>query len=113
MVFSTEGHLLTLPRELIKKPAPVRRQLRRHENLQCPVYLPPRHPVDPLDETYGLAGSIRTRQDTEFARLTVGLDENSSASLDDSAYWLPEGWCELPKIDIYVRVQRRVVLRLS
>ncbi|GJJ07502.1 hypothetical protein Clacol_001704 [Clathrus columnatus] len=100
-VFTTEGHLLTLPRDLIKPSSPVRRQLRRHENLQCPAYFSTKHPTDPLDETYGLAGSIRTRQDTEFARLTVGLDENSLASLDDSAFWFPEGWCELPKIDIY------------
>lgn len=102
-VFSTEGHLLTLHPELIKPPSPVRRQLRRHENLQCPAYLPPKHPADPSDETYGLTGSIRTRQDVEFARLTVGLKENSSASLDDSVYWSSEGWCELPKMDLYVR----------
>jgi len=71
-VFTTEGHILTLSREHIKPPSAIRRQLRRVENLQCPAYNPMRFPWSPDDEQYGLAGSIRSRDDAEFARFSVG-----------------------------------------
>ena len=104
MVFTTEGHLLTLSREHIQPPSPIRRQLRRAENLQCPAYNPTRHPRNPLDDLHGLAGSIRSREDTEFARASVGGDEHSRASEDDSVFWMSRAWCELPRVDVYVRL---------
>jgi ER degradation enhancer, mannosidase alpha-like 1 len=103
MVFTTEGHLLTLSREHIKPVSTIRRQLRRAENLQCPAYNPARHPWNPLDDMDGLAGSVRTRHDTEFARVTVGIDELSRATEEDSVFWMSEAWCEQPRVDVYVR----------
>lgn len=103
MVFTTEGHLLTLSREHIKPASAIRRQLRRAENLQCPAYNPTRLPWNPLDNLHGVAVSIRSREDTEFARVTVGIDELSRASEDDSAFWMSEAWCEWPRVDVYVR----------
>jgi ER degradation enhancer, mannosidase alpha-like 1 len=103
MIFTTEGHLLTLPRELIKPPSAIRRQLRRSENLQCPAYNPTRHPWNPLDDLHGLTGSIRSREDAEYARASVGSDERSRASDEDSVFWMSEAWCDSPRVDVYVR----------
>ncbi|KAF8529066.1 alpha-mannosidase [Hysterangium stoloniferum] len=100
-IFTTEGHLLTLSREHINTPSAVRRQLRRGENLQCPAYYPTRHPSDPMDGHYGLASSVRSRDDAEFARISVGSDENTRAAADDAAFWMSEGWCKSPQTDLF------------
>ncbi|KAF8591445.1 glycoside hydrolase family 47 protein [Ramaria rubella] len=101
MIFTTEGHLLTLQRQHIKTPSPIRRKLRRAENLQCPAYNPTLYPWTSLSDQHGLTCSIRSREDAEFARLTVGSDEHSRASEDDSTFWMKEGWCESPHVDVY------------
>lgn len=103
-VFTTEGHLLTLSRQHIEPPSAIRRQLRRAENLQCPAYYPTRHPWKPLDDLHGLAGSIRSREDSEFARISVGSDEHSRATAEDSVFWMSGAWCQTPRVDIYVRL---------
>lgn len=101
MIFTTEGHILSLPREYLNSPPPARRKLRRAENLRCPAYTPPQYPED---ESYGLVTTIRSRGDAEFARLTVGLDIYSHAAEEDSHFWFPGGWCEMPQVDLYVRL---------
>ncbi|KIJ56728.1 glycoside hydrolase family 47 protein [Sphaerobolus stellatus SS14] len=101
MVFSTEGHLLTLLPQHLQAPPPSRRKLRKGEKLQCPAYSPLRFPWSPKDQSYGLATGIRSREDAEFARVTVGLADGSWAAEDDSAYWFPGGWCDVPKVDLY------------
>lgn len=46
---------------------------------------------------------IRGRPDYDFARTLVGLDAESDAAKDDMLWLDPNGFCEVPKIQVYVR----------
>ncbi|KAH8118447.1 alpha-mannosidase [Phellopilus nigrolimitatus] len=97
-VFTTEGHILTLGSKHLKPLSPVRRKLRRVENLQCPIYQPIRVGVDEYDdENVGLVTGIRYRPDIDYARALVG-----AASTDaDESWWSPNGYCDIPTADLY------------
>lgn len=98
-VFTTEGHILSLDREHIRPLSTVRRKLRRVENLQCPAYRRPVHVYDNWDAQTGLVAGIMSRPDIDYVRSLVG----TAATREDEKSWSQDGWCEAPKLDLYVR----------
>ena len=97
-VFTTEGHILKLDSKHLKPLSAIRRKFRRVENLQCPAYNPFR--VGGTNkELSGLATGVRSRPFADYARALV-----ATASLEsDEVWWSPEGYCETPSGDLYVR----------
>lgn len=95
-VFTTEGHILSLPKEVLKPMSRIRRKMRGEENHQCPLY----EPVQDLSPDGTLSGLIRgvgSRADVDYARYLVGL---RSQALDEH-HWSPDGWCTIPEVDLY------------
>ena len=93
-VLTTEGHILFLPKELLKPMSPARRRMRRDENHQCPVYEPPYN----WKSRTGLTQGIRSRVDVDYARYLTGmLPEKADVYLAS-----PDGWCEKPHVDVFV-----------
>jgi ER degradation enhancer, mannosidase alpha-like 1 len=87
-----------LPRDRIKPVSSARRKLRGVENLQCPVYQPPIHEYDGPDTNTGLTAGILDRSDFDYSRTLVHV-----ASVDvEEQKWSPSGWCEVPKVDLFV-----------
>ncbi|EIN10701.1 alpha mannosidase-like protein [Punctularia strigosozonata HHB-11173 SS5] len=95
--FSTEGHILMLPRDRIKPLSPIRRKLRGVENLQCPAYEPPVHEYDRPDATTGLTAGVMDRTDFEYTRTLVSVSPTDS----EEQRWSPSGWCEVPRVDLF------------
>jgi mannosidase alpha-like ER degradation enhancer 1 len=97
-VFTTEGHILSLPKEVLKPMSRSRRKMRGDENHQCPAY---GHLQDSLpDGTIGgLIRGVGSRADAEYARNLVGLRPQPL----DEHHWSPDGWCTVPEADLYVR----------
>ncbi|EIW82385.1 glycoside hydrolase family 47 protein [Coniophora puteana RWD-64-598 SS2] len=95
-VFTTEGHILTLPRKALKPMSPARKRLRRVENHQCPAY----HPFHTsTHENYddGLTLGIGQREDVDYVRHIIGLRTQPS----DELYSSPHGWCAAPQMELY------------
>ncbi|KAG6331731.1 hypothetical protein ID866_7360 [Astraeus odoratus] len=88
-VFSTEGHILTLPKYALKPMSPARRRMRREENHQCPAYRPFQLP-QPLE--CGLVRGVGSRPDVEYARHSIGVKPQTY----DERYWALDGWCAIP-----------------
>lgn len=97
-VFTTEGHILTLAPEHIKPLSAARKKLRRVENHQCPAYQAPVLVWDDWDVETGMHGGIRDRADIDYARELVGR----ASSEHEKALWTPDGWCLIPKHELYV-----------
>ncbi|KAI6105659.1 glycoside hydrolase family 47 protein [Pisolithus sp. B1] len=95
-VFTTEGHILTLPRHVLRPMSSARRRMRREESHQCPPYQPFRVPQS-SQEADGLIRGIGSRYDAEYARHLIGLKPQSS----DELYWSHDGWCAVPYTDLY------------
>ena len=95
-VFTTEGHLLTLRQEHLKPVPASRRKARGIDSHQCPAYQPfsQRHG----HERTGLIQGVSYRSDVDYARELVGR----SPSQQDIDIWSPYGWCERPKVDLFV-----------
>ncbi|EGO01815.1 glycoside hydrolase family 47 protein [Serpula lacrymans var. lacrymans S7.3] len=95
-VFTTEGHILSLPADKLKPLSAVRRRMRRLENHQCPAYRSKqtlsRHPSQE-----GLVQGINYRDDIDYSRHLVG----SSPQSQDELHWSPDGWCALPDAKLY------------
>lgn len=93
-VFTTEGHLLSLDKILLK-PAP---KSRKGEALYCPRY-------DPLATVNAslTAGALQTgiphRRDMEYARALTGLQPNVILA-QQSGLWHPNGYCEAPLVEV-------------
>lgn len=84
----------------IKPMSPVRRQLRRVENLQCPAYLAPQVGiVDPDDGRPGITTGILSRPDVDYARILVG----TAIVEGEEKWWSLDGYCETPAPSLYVR----------
>ncbi|KII94783.1 glycoside hydrolase family 47 protein [Plicaturopsis crispa FD-325 SS-3] len=96
-VLTTEGHILSLGREHLKPPSTSRRNMRRVETHQCPVYEPVIRAYDSWENGTGLVQGIRSRPDIDYSRELIGL----LASDADSYMWDANGWCETPKVDLF------------
>jgi ER degradation enhancer, mannosidase alpha-like 1 len=72
--------------------------MRSIENHQCPVYRPFIRVYDNRGEGTGLVQGVQSRHDVDYARQLVGLLP-AQADIDT---WSPDGWCEKPKVDIFV-----------
>ncbi|KAI0334796.1 alpha-mannosidase [Cubamyces sp. BRFM 1775] len=96
-VFTTEGHILSLDRSLLRPISPARRKLRRVESVQCPAYRPPILAYDDWEGETGLRGGVMWRADFDYARELVGR----MPSENETRWWDPEGWCMLPKHEPY------------
>ncbi|KAG6378813.1 glycoside hydrolase family 47 protein [Boletus reticuloceps] len=93
-VFSTEGHILSLPKQALRPMSAARRRLRREESLQCPAY----HPFQgfvPNGVVDGLMRGVGSRPDVDYARELTGLRPQPL----DEHYWSPDGWCFLPEVE--------------
>lgn len=64
---------------------------------QCPAYQS--HGQSGANRTRTLPQGVRAKPYMEYARTLVG----ASATEADKKWWFPDGWCEKPKVDIYVR----------
>lgn len=118
ILFTTEGHILTLNSTHLRPMSKFRRETRKvcchipvlcylilchikHENLMCPSYQ-----TAGEEETHHLRTmpfGIRNRPDYDFARTLVGFDMESAAAKQDLAFLEPGGVCEVPKIKVHVR----------
>ncbi|KDQ64850.1 glycoside hydrolase family 47 protein [Jaapia argillacea MUCL 33604] len=96
-VFTTEGHILTLETHQVRPISEARRKLRRSETLLCPAYHQPIIAYDHVERDSGLIGGIRSRVDMDYARELTG----TLATEQDTRQWSPDGWCELPNLDLY------------
>lgn len=98
LVITTEGHLLGMDHSLQRPISAIRRELRRVEHLQCPVYQPP---LAARDEKSGsnLVANIYYRSDIDYARTIVA----GSSTQSEEAVWSPYGWCQIPSVQLYVR----------
>jgi Glycosyl hydrolase family 47. len=98
-VFTTEGHILTLGNAHLKPVSSARRKMRTAESHRCRSYLPLIGAYDGQGNRTGLVGGIRSRGDVDYARELVAL---LPEGVDKDA-WSPNGWCEMPKVDLVVR----------
>jgi mannosidase alpha-like ER degradation enhancer 1 len=71
------------------------------ENHQCPSYEPLIRVYDNQENITGLVQGIRSRGDVDYARELVAL---LPEDVDKDA-WSPNGWCEVPKVELVVRYQ--------
>lgn len=93
-IFTTEGHLLSLPIDKLEPMSPTRRKLHKGENQYCPVYTPPTVGGPP---GRGLVVGIERRADYDYARMLVrGEDVEPSLSWDDN------GVCTTPSVPRFV-----------
>ncbi|KAF8761568.1 Glycosyl hydrolase family 47 [Rhizoctonia solani] len=81
MVFTTEGHLITLSQQHLKTPSEASRYFRQKEQNFCP--------------------SIRSRPDSDYGRFITGL-ELSVVGASDSPWWDLSGRCAVPQPEEYV-----------
>lgn len=87
-----------MDREHQKPISAIRRKLRGTENLQCPPYKPRLVALDSPHAESGMVGGIRSRVDIEYARLLIG----SNPTVQDEKAFDVDGWCHVPKVDLYV-----------
>jgi mannosidase alpha-like ER degradation enhancer 1 len=99
-VFTTEGHILTLEPKYTKPMSAVRRKLRGAENHRCPAYTPGLAFQKHSNVSGGIMGGIQFRRDVEYARyLTDGIPSEL-----ERAAWSPYGFCDIPRVEIFVRL---------
>jgi ER degradation enhancer, mannosidase alpha-like 1 len=98
-VFTTEGHILKLDREHLKPLSSFRRKLRGAENHQCPAYQSIIHAFDSWENQTGLSQGIRSRHDFDYSRELMSLLPQEA----DEYIWSPNGWCEKPRVELFVR----------
>ncbi|CAG7849149.1 ER degradation-enhancing alpha-mannosidase-like protein 1 Flags: Precursor [Serendipita indica DSM 11827] len=99
MVFTTEGHVLTLNTTHLRPMSEVRRESRKHENLVCPV-------VEPYVGNAGvrmppLSYGIRSRPDYDYARTLVDFVPADTEFDPDVLWSQPYGLCEVPTVEIF------------
>lgn len=97
LVLTTEGHMLSLDRDLEKPISAIRRELRRVEHLSCPVYEPPLLSSDRRNGT-GLTAGVYSRPDVDYVRTLISAPLTGM----EEYVWSPDGWCQIPKVDLYV-----------
>lgn len=97
-VFTTEGHILSLGKEHLKSILPSRSTMHPTEGHQCPPYQPFIHVYDNHLKNTGLVQGIQSRADADYARHLVGLLPTQV----DIDTWSPNGWCEKPRVDLFV-----------
>ncbi|KAG8835874.1 alpha mannosidase-like protein [Serendipita sp. 399] len=99
IVFTTEGHILTLNNTHLRPMSRSRRLARKYENLTCPVYELYSNELSTgaLSSGHG----IRNRPDYDYARTLVDLPTNGEAATEDLDWSTPYGICEVPKYDIF------------
>ena len=107
-VFTTEGHLLKLGPEHLRPISPSRQKMRKIEDHQCPAYRPFVNAHSDRGNDIGLVLGIRGRSDAEYSRELVALDANE----DDSVNWDPFGFCEKPKVELFVSLFPWFILAL-
>ena len=72
--------------------------MRKIENHQCPAYNSTLHRYPVVNNQSRLALGVRWRTDWDYARELVALP----ATEGDMSVWSPYGWCERPRMDLYV-----------
>ncbi|KAI0091966.1 alpha mannosidase-like protein [Irpex rosettiformis] len=95
-VLTTEGHILSLNRTLERPISTIRRELRRVEHLECPVYRPPLLGAAEYRET-GLTANIYGRQDMDYSRQLIMAPTTEA----EESSWSYDGECHVPKVDLY------------
>ncbi|QRW05174.1 glycoside hydrolase family 47 protein [Ceratobasidium sp. AG-Ba] len=101
LVFTTEGHPISLPKRHLKPVSATSRYFRQKEQNFCPAYQPTRNPPSLLlGESLGLVQSIRSRPDSEYGRFITGLDASVVAPSDER-WWDIYGRCEVPQAEEY------------
>jgi mannosidase alpha-like ER degradation enhancer 1 len=97
-VFTTEGHILFLSKDYLKTTPSPRSTMRPVEGHQCPAYQPFIHVYDNHLKTTGLVQGVQSRSDADYARQLVG----HLPTQVDIDTWSPNGWCEKPRVDLFV-----------
>lgn len=94
LIFTTEGHILTLNATHLRPLSKSRRLSRKYENLSCPAN-------NPSIKTPPLSSNIRSRSDYDYARSLVGLEPDGAAATHDSFWSRPYGICEVPHVELF------------
>ncbi|WVW81609.1 hypothetical protein I302_103604 [Kwoniella bestiolae CBS 10118] len=94
-VFTTEGHPLRMPKDLLKAPSTPRRAMRKGENPTCPVYR--FVTVGSTIPSQGIIVGIEGREDYDYARsLIYGWDATGVDIEDGRRIWYDGGICKVP-----------------
>ena len=97
-VFTTEGHILWLDRKYLKPTSVARRKMRKVDAHQCPAYFGQAQESNRQQDSVNLVQGIRSLHYLDYARELVGLLPDET----DQTVWSLTGWCERPKLDIFV-----------
>lgn len=103
---TTEGHVLWLDQNYLRPISSVRRKLRGAEQHQCPAYELPLVAYDNAQGETGLTAGIRARADTEYIRQLIGVRPSDL----DTKRSFPSGWCEIPRVNLFVSGMPSLVL---
>ena len=102
-VFTTEGHVLTLPKELLRASG-------QASNQTCAVPRPQLMKTYHKEGSAALVGYLEDRADNDYARFLAGRPLNDHAILSGQSRSWPGGVCDAPPTDTYVRWLRIVSL---
>jgi mannosidase alpha-like ER degradation enhancer 1 len=95
-VFTTEGHVLSLPHTHLQAPTSTATGTPKRGGYTCPVYTPP--------TLGGLVVGIERRADYEYARSLVFGKGVDGRVIEDKArvHWYEGGYCEIPVVPRFV-----------
>ena len=95
-----------LDRKHMKPLSAARRKMRKVNAHQCPAYVGPKRLPQPGRSAIGPVQGIRTLEYLDYARELVDLPPDET----DQSIWNPGGWCERPRLDIFVSVCAQVLV---
>jgi mannosidase alpha-like ER degradation enhancer 1 len=73
---------------------------------QCPAYVGPKRLPRPGQSDIRPVEGIRSLEYLDYARELVDLPPDAT----DQSIWNPGGWCERPRLDIFVSVYSEVLV---
>ncbi|KAG9019007.1 alpha mannosidase-like protein [Tulasnella sp. 427] len=104
-VFTTEGHVLPLPRKYLRRSSspggPLNKDAKKSKAPEaCPKVPSSLIPTwNDRNHTVGLAGSIADRPDTDYARHLTGLALDAPEVAEDAIRQRLDGICDTPRYD--------------
>lgn len=95
-----------LDRKHMKPLSATRRKMRKVNAHQCPAYVGPKRLSHHGQSVMSPVQGIRSLEYLDYARELVDLPPDET----DQSIWNPEGWCERPRMDIFVSACSEVLV---